>query len=132
MIQRIKTQRNCLQLYKGTENCRRKALCLQRSHGDPRCHESCYNSLFLCASVSESFRLKKLCSVFGIVIKKNDYPQNSPNFYKDNIVAKYKHRGTEVQSMDSNVLIIKYMARRNCQQFLRDTEICHRMALCLN
>ena len=25
----------------------------------------------------------------------------------DNIVAKYKHRGTEVQSMDNNVLIIK-------------------------
>ena len=25
----------------------------------------------------------------------------------DNIVSKYKHRGTEVQSMDNNVLIIK-------------------------
>ena len=40
-----------------------------------------------------------------------------PNYYKDNIVAKYKHRGTEVQSMNINVLIIKDMARRNCLQF---------------
>ena len=47
----------------------------------------------------------------------NDYPQNSPNYYMDNIVAKYKHRGTEAQSMDNNVLIIKDMARRNCLQF---------------
>ena len=49
----------------------------------------------------------------------------------DIIVAKYKHRDTEVQSMDNEVLIIKDMARRNCQQFFRDTEFCHRMALCL-
>ena len=38
-------------------------------------------------------------------------------YYMDNSVAKDKHRGTEVQSMDNNVLIIRDMARRNCLQF---------------
>ena len=38
-------------------------------------------------------------------------------YYMDNIVAKDKHRGTEVQSLNYNVLIIKGMARRNCLQF---------------
>ena len=50
----------------------------------------------------------------------------------DNIVAKYKHRDTEEQSMDNNVLITKDLAQRNCLQFSRDTEYCPRMALCLS
>ena len=57
-----------------------------------------------------SFMLYLLGNYEDNHLKLIDYPQNSPDYYKNNIVAKYKHRGTEVQSMDNNVLIIKDLA----------------------